>query len=631
MAGKWMAGIVDSFVDGGPPTLEHVRPVSVPGRPTGLAREHDFDDELIAYRTTFADPRTTDDDRTLLALRGTAGLTGVWINGTEQDVDPDEPYFLPTRLEFEPNVENELILCFDPARTPGGIYDTDEVPPAYGLPGIWWGVDLQVRPRTFISDLAVTPRLEGQGQGEDAFIDVEITVDVGDEPIDDSITLSLRPEGFRGGGTMGRVAIEADAGERATASTTLEVRDPALWWPRGYGDQHRYTVRAKLGADSTERVVGLRTIEETEDGLVVNGRPVRARGVSRLPGNDTRADAERAAELNATLLRVRGHAPRPALYAACDELGLLVWQDLPVSASALEVESGKRHVAAITDRYGAHPSLALVGVQNEPVDPFEKPLGSGSRSRLAFRWRTWRTGFDGSTAAAVADIVPDEYVAVPVTGAPGLEATATTLFPGWQYLDATDIERLLGRYPSLGSYVGAFGAASITTDEVDPGVVPGVDPSLLERHADTVDASLAYQATTIRTVAEALRRHESTLFVAATLRDTGPGGGRGMVTHDDSTKPAFDALSSAYEPVQAVLDRLPKGGEEVPITLVNDTSTLLETTVSWRAGDRSGDTSVTVNAMGAASAGSVDVPPNADAVELSVELDDRSVHNRYDL
>ncbi|MFP8955714.1 glycoside hydrolase family 2 [Natrialbaceae archaeon A-CW3] len=635
MAGKWMAGIVDSIQDGEPPSVERFRPVSVPGRPTGLAREHALEGELIAYRTSFADPRTAESDRTLLALRGAAGLTGVWLNDTEREIDPDEPYFVPTRLEFEPEPENELVLCFDPTRTPGGIYDTDEVPPAAGLPGLWWGVDLQVRPQTFISDLAVTSRLEGdgQGQGQDAngFIDVEITIDVGNEPIDDSITLSLRPEGFRGGGTMDRVAIEADAGERATVSTTLEVRDPALWWPRGYGDQHRYTVRAKLGSDSTERVVGLRTIEETEDGLVVNGRSVRARGIARLPGNDPQADVEQAVDLNATLLRVRGHAPRPDLYAACDEAGLLVWQDLPVSADELEVETGTRHVAAITDRYGFHSSLAFIGVQNEPFDPFENPLGTGSLSRLAFRWRTWRAGFDSSTAKAVADTVPDDVAAVPVTGAPGLEATATTLFPGWQYLDATDIEWLLGRYPSLGAYVGAFGAASITDDEIDADIVPGVDPSLLERHADSVDDSLAYQARTIRTVAEALRRHESTVFVAGTLRDAGPGGGQGLLTHDGTAKPAFDTLSAAYEPVQAVLDRVPNGAGEVPITLVNDSLELLETTVSWRAGERTGDTSVTVNAMGAASAGSVDVPPDADAVELSIELDDRSVQHRYDL
>ncbi|UTF53496.1 glycoside hydrolase family 2 [Natronosalvus rutilus] len=628
MAGKWMAGVVESRSDDGPPTVDRWTPVSVPGRPGGFAEAARSADERLAYRTTIADPRTTPDDRTLLALHGASGLESIRIDGIDREIDPGAPYFVPTRLEFEPESETELHLEFATARTAGGVYNTDEVPPELGLPGIWWGAAVQVRPQTFIDELSVTPRLEG----ETAHIDVELVVDVGEKPLDDSITLSLRPEGFRGGGTMDRVRVDGDPGERVAVSKTLEVRDPSLWWPRGYGDQHRYTVRAKLDEDATERTVGLRTVERTDDELLVNDRPIRARGVARLPGGDPLEDVQRAVDCNANLVRARGHVPRPEFYDACDEAGVLVWQDLPITGAdpEFEVDRATELAEVLLEHYGSHPSLGLVGVRNEPIDPFADPLGSGWRARPAFRWRAWRAGVDERGAFEVADSIPDSVATVPLTGAPGLDATATTLYPGWRYLEATDVEWLLDRYPSLGRFVGAFGSASLT-DDVDPAAVTGVDATLLERRAASPEDSLAEQSRTMRTVAEALRRHESSLLVASSLRDSAPGGGTGVLTVDGEPKPAFEALASAYEPVQAVLDAVPVGGGEAGVTVVNDGPELLETTVSWRAGERSGETSVTVNATGCASAGTVDVSPDADAVVLLLELPNRTVENRYGL
>jgi len=99
-------------------------------------------------------------------------------------------------------------------------------------------------------------------------------------------------------------------------------------------------VRAKLGGDAVERTVGLRHVERDDDGLLVNGRHVRARGFTRLPGGDPGEDVRRAVDANATLLRARAHVPRQAFYEACDEAGVLVWQDLPASGAELPVDRG---------------------------------------------------------------------------------------------------------------------------------------------------------------------------------------------------------------------------------------------------------------------------------------------------
>ncbi|MCU4750702.1 glycoside hydrolase family 2 [Halobacteria archaeon AArc-curdl1] len=621
MAGKWMAAVADSSSGMERPTAESWVPVSVPGRPLELL-EGDFDiDHLlenpILYRTTIGAPQVDTAERTRFAFHGAHGLTRAWINGTEHELEESPSYFEPTRLEFDADEEVELRLEFDPTRSPGGVFGAEQVPASHSLPGLWWGADLEVRPATFIRRIRANPRVDlDDGTAE---IEVELEVDIGpDDPLDDSITLSLRPEGFRGGGSMDRVAVSGAPGTTQTVSTTLEVRDPKLWWPRGYGSQHRYTVRVKLGADSTEQAVGLRQVDWVDDELHVNGERVRARGLTRLPGTDPADDVDWALEANANLLRVRGHVPRPELYRACDEAGILLWQELPISGATFDAEQARPLLESVLAHYGSHPSLGLMGVQNESTDPFEKPLGSGRLARAGFRWRAWRASCDDHDAQTVSANVPDDLVAIPVTGAPGLGAMASTLSPGWQYLEAADIDWLLERYPHLGSLVGAFGAASISGD-VDPASVPGVDSAVFNHRISDGDSSLALQARILETVADGLRRRSSSILVASSLRDVAPGGGTGIVAHDGEPKPAFEALKAVYELVTVLFESRPAAGTTVSLVVVNDTDNPLEVPVRWQAGTADDEVTIAVDSHGRAGAGTAAIPADADAITVALE------------
>lgn len=628
MAGKWTGGIVTETGDDGPPAVEEWVPVTVPGRSPPFARA----DGPIAYRTTFADPRRSPAERTRIALRGAYARTRVWLNGTL--LGEHSPYFVPAHLEFDSQGTNELVVvCDSPAEGAGGIYETDSIPAEASVPGIWWDVEVQVRPTTFVSSLAVTPRTTDDG----AVIDAEVTVDAG-EAIDDAVTLSLRPEGFRGGGSMERVAVRADAGERVTVSKSLEVRDPTLWWPCGYGPQHRYTVRAKLGEDSAERTVGLRTIERDEEGLVVNGRRVRARGINRLPSADGDAseDVRRAIDANVTLVRARGHVPSPDFYAACDEAGLLVWQDLPLAGDefAFDVDRATALLESIATTYGSHPSLAMYGIRDDPSEPFADPLGTGTLAKLRFRWRAWRASGDraDADAEAVAATVPDDRPVVSVAGQPGLDPAAAHLSPGWRYLEADDIDWLLERYPDLGRVVGDVEAGSLSAiaESPDPTSIPGLDASVLERRADGVEASQTVQAATLKTVVEALRRRGSGILVAGTLRDATTGGGMGVLSADGTVKPAFDALADAYEPVQVVLDGPAEPGS-VGLALLNETDERVDTTVVWRAGDEAGEIGAVADAFASTSLEGVEIPSTASELTLEFAVDGRPVRNGYRL
>ncbi|WP_440765583.1 glycoside hydrolase family 2 [Natronorubrum sp. DTA7] len=643
MSGEWTGGVVDGHTDDSPPTVEEWRSVAVPGSKTAFADAT----EPIAYRTTVADPRADERERALLELRGNASRAEIWLNGTR--VGGHEPFVGPFRTTFDPRPTNELIVVCE---RPGAVVGSEEAIDAteHATSAVPWAVDVEARPQTFCRRLEARPRFTEDG----GVIDVECEVDAG-EAVDDAITLSLRPEGFRGSAAMQRVPVRAAAGERVTVSDTLEIREPSRWWPQGYGPQNRYTVRAKLGDDAISKTVGFCDVERDGDEFLINGRPVRLRGFARLPGGDPVADVERAAAANATFVRANGHVPPESLYAAGDEAGLLVWQDVVGVEPNDEPSADEAAALAATlaKRYTHRPSAAIYGVSEELPSPFDGLYGSGFLTKLRFRYRAWRADVDHGAAESVADAVgeriaetvaesadaaaeeskPGSPAVVSSTGPPGTEPDATRLSPGWEYLSAADLEWLLERDRTLGRLVAGFDAGSLAADDADPAEIPGLDAAVLERRVGTdagLEESQRYQAKTLKTVAETLRRHESALSTAAPIRDAAPGGGMGVVSHAGEEKPAYRGLVRSFEPVQAVLDGPPAAGS-IGITLCNDTHDAFEATVSWVADNDEGETTVEVDPLETTAAGTAQIPRTATRIELTVAIGDRRIRNRYHL
>ncbi|TDV48879.1 glycoside hydrolase family 2 protein [Actinophytocola oryzae] len=176
----------------------------------------------------------------------------------------------------------------------------------------------------------------------------------------------------------------------------LDVPDPALWWPRGYGEQALHTCTVTLADAATgevldrwERRIGFRTVEldtaRDDHGsaftVKVNDTPVFARGVNWIPDDAllTRVTPERyrhrldqAADAGVNLVRVWGGGiyEDHAFYSACDELGLLVWQDFLFACAAYPEEQPLRGEVEAEARENVvrlmpHPSLVLWNGNNE--------------------------------------------------------------------------------------------------------------------------------------------------------------------------------------------------------------------------------------------------------------------------
>ncbi|MEU3400991.1 glycoside hydrolase family 2 protein [Streptomyces filamentosus] len=201
--------------------------------------------------------------------------------------------------------------------------------------------------------------------------------------------------------------------EGAETVLRLAVPEPELWWPRGYGSQPLYGLDVELldedGAplDTWSRRIGFRTVtvDRSPDAhgtgftFVVNGVRIFARGVNWIPDDvlPSRVTPERyrtrlaqAADANVDLVRIWGGGiyEDDAFYDACDELGLMVWQDFLFACAAYPEEQPLRGEVEAEARDNVvrlmpHPSLVLWNGNNENLWGFrdwdwEEPLAGDS-------------------------------------------------------------------------------------------------------------------------------------------------------------------------------------------------------------------------------------------------------------
>ena len=193
-----------------------------------------------------------------------------------------------------------------------------------------------------------------------------------------------------------RYTVIAPDGEVFTSQDEeILIENPKLWWPNGYGDQPLYTVRAELMADDEEvldvweKRIGLRTMtmrrQKDEWGETfethVNGVSIFAMGADYIPEDNilrrvtperTRLLLEDAKRANFNAIRVwgGGYYPDDWFYDACDELGLVVWQDFMFACAVYELtdEFEENIVEEFKDnicRLRHHPSLGLWCGNNE--------------------------------------------------------------------------------------------------------------------------------------------------------------------------------------------------------------------------------------------------------------------------
>lgn len=322
------------------------------------------------FETSLALPRPPEPgERIVLHCLGLDHKGWVFVNGVEAGTF--DTAFTPHSFDLtdllDTDAENTLVIGFDlPPRWLGHYGYTSrmtEWKPRFYFTwdwvsrivqtGIWDAVRLEYRRSPHIERLDLRTDYDpATGRGT-----LSVSARFGMLPEGLSVRLTLTdPEGACTRAWSG-------SAEEFAAGVALDDLPVRPWWPNGMGDQPLYRLSVQLlDHEGTEqgrddRCVGFRRIawRACEDAppeadpwiCVVNDRPVFLQGVNWTPVRPNFADASddlvrsRVAlyrEMGANTLRAWGGAgmERAAFFDACDEMGLLVWQEFPLCSSGVE-------------------------------------------------------------------------------------------------------------------------------------------------------------------------------------------------------------------------------------------------------------------------------------------------------
>jgi beta-galactosidase len=275
------------------------------------------------------------------------------LNGT--DVGSHQGGYLPWSVELTDHLfpgDNMLAVIVDSRWLP--------VPPSGAAPGaravdflqpggIYRDATLRVLPDIFLSDVFASP---ADVLTASRTVEVQCTVDASAVPAGPAtITAELLDETRRLASASATMEITAAEVASAAAITTLNlgsIADVTLWSP---DTPKLYTVMATVSAPSSrgEAVavthsrsvrIGFREARFEPGGFFLNGRRLQIFGLNRhqlfpyagmaIGARLQRRDAEILRhDLNCNMVRCSHYPPSPHFLDACDELGLMVWEEPP--------------------------------------------------------------------------------------------------------------------------------------------------------------------------------------------------------------------------------------------------------------------------------------------------------------
>ena len=176
-----------------------------------------------------------------------------------------------------------------------------------------------------------------------------------------------------------------ESGDRHCGRAVLRIPDVQPWWPHSHGEPVLYPLRVELQLRDGSTVafddvpVGFRSLEFAADdaGLAVNGVPIFCRGVIWIPPDpleltspesSVRQRLELLRDGGLNIIRLAGTTTYESetFHRLCDQLGLLVWQDMmfanmdyPFADSAFR-ELVRNEAESELSRVSRHPSTAII-------------------------------------------------------------------------------------------------------------------------------------------------------------------------------------------------------------------------------------------------------------------------------
>ena len=300
--------------------------------------------------------------------------------------------------------------------------------------------------------------------------------------------------------------------EKGVATTTLRTQNAKLWYPHTYGEQPLYVLTATLVCRKTvldfrQKRFGLRRSEVVQQKLEdapgtsfyfeINNIPIFCGGSNWIPADifiprittqKYRDWVKMAVEGNQIMLRVWGGGvyEEQAFYDACDEMGVLVWQDFPFACGNYPAHDKfldlvHREATANVKLLRHHPSIVFWAGNNEDYqyretknldyDPHDHDPENWLRSTFPARYI-----YEKLLADVISSLFPNAYYhfGSPYGGTNSADPTVGDLHQ-WNVWHGT--QQPYQNFPSLtGRFVSEFGMQGLPSiDTIDSFLPHGKD------------------------------------------------------------------------------------------------------------------------------------------------------------
>jgi beta-glucuronidase len=335
--------------------------VQVPGDWNSQSAQLFFYEGTVWYQKDFA-TRVEPGKRYLLYFGAVNYSAIVYVNG--EKVGRHEGGFTPFQFDVTQQLrdgDNFVIVKVDNRRERDNIPTVNTDWWNYG--GITRPVKLIVVDDTYLLDYFVQLGPESRQEisgwvqlgGGAAFAGAKVRLQIPELGVD----TTLKPD------TSGYAAFRSDA-------------SPELWSPQ---NPRRYALEISVGEDTVHDRVGFRRIEVRGEDILLNGESIYLRGISiheEAPSREGRAWSEAdarttlgwALELGCNFVRLAHYPHNETIVRIADELGLLVWAEIPVYWTVqfeepLVYEKAEQQLSEMINRDKNRAAVILWSVANE--------------------------------------------------------------------------------------------------------------------------------------------------------------------------------------------------------------------------------------------------------------------------
>jgi len=378
------------------------------------------------YRNEFTVPPAFAGHRVWLNFDGINWKAEVWLNG--ERLGRIDGAFLRGRFEvtakLAPGGKNALAVRILKTATPGAIKEksaqlTDKNGGALGAdnPAFHAAVGWDWIPTIRGRETGIWNRVYLEATGpvtlENPFVSTSLPLpDTSSAGVAIEVTVANHTAAPVSGTLLGRFGEQAFALPVALAASesklvkhTLQLANPRLWWPAGYGQPNLYDVSlqfdtaANAVSDAKRFQAGVRQFTYSQENhtlrMWINGRRFIPKGgnwgfgesMLRYRAREYDTAVRYHAEMNFNMIRNWvGQIGEDEFYEACDRHGVVVWQDFWLANpwdgpdpddNAMFLANAKDFVLRIRN----HPSIGIYVGRNEGYPP--RTIDDGIRATLA--------------------------------------------------------------------------------------------------------------------------------------------------------------------------------------------------------------------------------------------------------